>query len=1237
MSRTTASNAGADHLLSVESGLKRVRAAAWRRLVFQALLGIAAWTIGIVALLAGLDYLLRLPQGLRAILWVIGAGVFVLGVRRLLLPAVRFKPSLTEIALRVERSRGAEAGGLRGVLASGLELGAPAGDGPQETSAMAGRVVTDAASRFGAVRLDDVFAVPASVRRDMSLLLLSLAPALAVVLLAPQLASIGAKRILTPWSDQAWPKRTGLVDSTGLTAHATGTALPLRAVLTKTNRPEGRTDVWVNSRVAVDGVAGPLQRSLLTFQNRSAGANAPQGELYERLLEPDAFAASSARASGDASRRVTLEYWFESDDDSTRSAIIELVDPPTVAGVTVEVQLPEYARDAAEPSDTEQAGALVSGSRLIAVGPGQPVTVGPLLAGSRVELGVKLSKPLPAPGVEDAPRPREGETPDRAAWLALVFANTALPDDFKAALTRTEWTFSWTAGDSVRLPMKLVDEHGIAAVEDTVFVFEGVADRTPTVSIVEPAQDESVLATAILDAATDARDDVGLTKVGLATQLLRPPPDSPGALPEPVGDEAAVAEVTSGQNARGPWRASAQLDLSTMNVRAGDELWLTGIAADGFRLGDRTHGLTRSTPRKLRIISETDFAKQVLDELTALRQAAVRLDQEQARINERTGELAAGPERGARADRLRSEQADLRERMAPPSDLLQRLNQRVDRNNLADRSLRGMLQDAKGLMDAAAQSAGRSAEQLNNESRRPEAERPSGEERDALDQSQREIRDNLGRLVDMLDRGQDGWAVRQSVERLLAEQKQAAQATQEAGRATAGKPASELTAQEQAELDRQARAQEDLARRADSAIEQLERTAQRLERTDPTQAEAMREAARQARQDQLSQNQRDAAQQTRQNRTAEAGQRQQQAQNTLSRMLNQLDEAQRKRDETLRRVLADLAQQIEALIARQQVELERLGKAIDGEQVTGLDASMIELHTNTRGVAESTRAREAAPVIVLVEAAGRSQEAAIVNLRSEPPDAVEAEGSERQSLARLEEALALARKLDQQAEQRDNDRKREELREAYEQILDRQKSIRDDAAPMIGQEIDRRQRASLRGLGEKQGAIKEELSALRSKTEEMGEAGMFDYAHRRLDTATGDAATKLNAGEAPKGLARSHAVAIETLEALVDALKDEQKKRDEFRSGESAGSSSGGQNGQGQPQPMLPPIAELKMLRRMQIDAAKRTREAADAGLADEELTGLAEDQSALAEQGAVLLEKLKQQAEEREGDGTPN
>lgn len=60
----------------------------------------------------------------------------------------------------------------------------------------------------------------------------------------------------------------------------------------------------------------------------------------------------------------------------------------------------------------------------------------------------------------------------------------------------------------------------------------------------------------------------------------------------------------------------------------------------------------------------------------------------------------------------------------------------------------------------------------------------------------RQARDELGRLISLLDSGQDGWVMRREIGRLLEEQRAAMGQTGEVGRETAGKSADELSAPE---------------------------------------------------------------------------------------------------------------------------------------------------------------------------------------------------------------------------------------------------------------------------------------------------------------------------------------------------------------------------------------------------------------------------------------------------------
>ena len=299
--------------------------------------------------------------------------------------------------------------------------------------------------------------------------------------------------MLLPWAGASWPKRTAVADVTRLEAHPLGAALPLRALLTKTPKPAGQTDVSVKYRLEVNGAGGLVRSMLLTSQgarrvDQQQGMNASEsGELYERLFEPSALLAAGA------SRDAQLVYWFETSDDRTEERRILLVEPPAIRSASVSVDPPAYA-----VGKLREGSAFVQGSRDAGHGVDQRSMVGPILAGSRVKLTLELNKPLAGPANN---RPES-----LAAFVAAATPGLVGAKELTGSFAPTAWTFEWTLESSRQVAVNLIDEHKIRAVDDAVFRFEATADRAPTVLVVDPAQDEAVLPTAVIPAAAEARD-----------------------------------------------------------------------------------------------------------------------------------------------------------------------------------------------------------------------------------------------------------------------------------------------------------------------------------------------------------------------------------------------------------------------------------------------------------------------------------------------------------------------------------------------------------------------------------------------------------------------------------------------------------------------------------------------------------------------------------------------------------
>ena len=146
-----------------------------------------------------LDFWLRFPAPVRFIAWFLGLAALVWQVRRHLVPAWKFRPTPTALALRIESATGADAG-LRHLLASGLELGRPSGaeaPGPVERSLRTAAAST-AESKFAPARAGVGILRPDRLLRILAALVAVAAPILALQFTAPTLSRIGTLRVLAP-------------------------------------------------------------------------------------------------------------------------------------------------------------------------------------------------------------------------------------------------------------------------------------------------------------------------------------------------------------------------------------------------------------------------------------------------------------------------------------------------------------------------------------------------------------------------------------------------------------------------------------------------------------------------------------------------------------------------------------------------------------------------------------------------------------------------------------------------------------------------------------------------------------------------------------------------------------------------------------------------------------------------------------------------------------------------------
>lgn len=1177
-------------------------------LVFERLGWLGATVIASGLVIGTLDYALRLPWWVRLAALVSGLGTAGWWWMTRVRPAARFRPSLEELALRVERSRAGRES-VAGVLASGVGLAG-------EDSAGAGAVVERAKAALSRVSITK----HVDWRRPAWAAVVALATGAVLTTMmafSPLTTLLGARRVLTPWSAAEWPKRTGVRDITGVVVHPMGYALPLRAALVK-----GDLDGRVTVKYRVNN--GPVREQTLSPQGRevmlpvepgleSDGSAPTRGALLETLLEPGALSATGEGAA----REGKLDYWFVSSDDRTEPTNVRLVPPPAVVGAEVKVTPPQYAR-AKEP-------------RLLEAGPGidQRATVAGVLPGSRVELTIRLNKPVHGMDLSKG----GGGVAERLSWahgaLGEQAASMVSADDTAISTEPTVWHIAWTQRETVRLTVHPVDKDGVEAAGESVYRVEVREDRPPEAVVVQPPQDVEVLATAKVAVLGEGRDDVGVKWAAVDFVVASPKTGSASSEVEAGGGAGGGAERTELARAEGGAETGlsvtigGELDLTRLGVGAGQEVWVMAVAADTYAVDGRTHEPVRSPVRRVRVISPEKMIEQVWSELAGVRRNAVRTVEQQDALTERTKKGADGVARA---------QSDITDSAARMSKAAAEMSKRVKENGLSDQELEQVLSQAKSLTDQAKEAsaqageAARKAEQAKAEGDKAGQKKAQDEAAAAQDRAAR----TLEQLAEALDRGQDAWSTTRAVQRLIEDQASLRKQTGELGDKTVGKGENELTPAERQKIAELAEQQQQLAKRTDDQLKKLRERAGQMKATDPAGASAMEEAAKKGERAGISEQMQRAAAQIERNQQQQAGQQQQQAQKSLEQMLDQLKQNQRSRDATLRRQMASLIETLNRIIALQEAEVASVAavnaaSAGVADAYKGLDGPMVKLHTQTLGAAGQAReaGKEGRHAATLITDAAEEQQGSVVALRASPVEGAGAEEHERAALKKLIDARDEAQKQQDAAAKRDSDRRRAELKQKYQAMLSEQTAIRTEGSDLVGKDLDRRSRSRARGLAEREEALADQGSAMMKETKDLQDADLFVLAHERLDALTRAAAEGLRADAVVEAVASKQRSSERVLRQLIEALEEGQSEDEAFREPENGG--GGGQQSPGGTPPLVPPAAEVKLLKSMQQEALALTREA-DEGKSPDAATEASALQKTLAEHGAKLLKKMQQQ-----------
>jgi hypothetical protein len=1223
-----------------------------RRTIRTALLAhvigkIIACAILVVLAVVLLDFTLSLPGFVRAAILIAGITIMLWQFKSRIWPVVQFRPSLEDMALRIEQTPVADSLGLRNNLATATNLAQSS-----DLSKQLHPSIELANQGLVKLRIWDAVRGPWA-GWGLFAATFALATCLAIISIAPKLSMLALQRVFTPWASVSWPRVFDVRDLTARKVGPLGSATPIAAALVRSNyadlftapvtlkyRFEAPSALMVDSSWRTIAMS-PQNRMVPVASDNQVDASAPGvGALFEALIEPISLGGTVGAGFGkqfadtQPASGITVRYRIFSGDHSTQEATIELLPPPTIVSAVARISPPSYAPGPVREID-------------LGLGLDDRAVVRDILPGSRVALELELSKSVPSPMII-----RPGE--DHAAALARALGlREPPPADMVLDVEGKTWNVAWKHTASLRLAPVPTDQTGLASPSEAIFVLGLREDRPPEATVLTPSRDEDALPTATIKLAGEGRDDVGLASIALVAQIAKAQADTSGSGAKQLNVEQTIDLVRKefqASSAEQLQTVEQPLALTGLNLKPGDEVRVTVHARDHFDVqGPRA--ATVSQIRTIRILSIDQLVEQVWNDAASVRRQAIRLAEVQDELGSMVQQAASDGAWKNGTPRRQQDVAENAARLARQlSQTLERINQNLqqdggqsDQPNSQTNGKPGTdpaLQSAQQALAQGLQAATRAAQEASDAAKAAtDAENArSGEDqastaaaRTKTAQSQAQALEAIEALARALDQGQDAWSSTRQIQRLAQEQDELAKATSELGSKTVGKKLDELTQADKNAIEDLAQKQDELARRTEQALSQMSERAEQLRQSDPAQAAALDEAARTGQRAGVSQQMRAAQQNISRNMQQQAGQAQQRASAGLKQIADQMRQQARSRDATLRRALASLVESIDALIANQEAELAKLTTQVELAQgqvvdLRGLDQGMIKLQTRTLAAVQQARdaGTEARGASIALAEAAQAQQDSVVALRATPFVANRAIELEQTSLAKLQNARQDAQRQAEAAEQRDQARQRQELREKYAAILALQTEVSNASNGLIDVELDRRTRQRAREVALAQENVADESRKMRQELRTLGDSELFTMAHERVEREALDAASKLRADSAKIGqVVRLKQEAItRQLEQLLAALAEDPQDENQFREAEGADQQSAGGGGGGSGG-ALPPVAELKLLKLMQQEALMLTKQAHDLG--DETVRQQAgELQQKLVGKLERLIEKLK-------------
>ncbi len=1169
--------------------LQRLRQRIRRTLWLYGSAWLAATLMSSIFVAGLLDWICHLDGGARLVLdvFILAAGGYV-GWRWLLVPLWTSLGDV-DIALRIERRYP----GLNDGLSSTVQFLLDEQNSKLGSPAMQREVIRRTLDQLNRVSMDGLLEHH-PLRKVGIIVGITCAIVLTIAGFSPANAATALKRLAFPLADIPWPRKFELRFVTEDLEPLTTAEKPTLTIV------QGATlEVYVENR------RGPLPPDL-TFEAVRADGKKASERMHQTSLWD---AKGRAREIGGASLLVAkgpILIRAVGGDGETSTVEINVVPPPRLDSMRLKVTPPAYTQ---QPERT------------------LPENVGNIegYVGTKVEITGLSNKELQAAS---------------AARKDAEAAELTIESDTR----KVRGQFTLNRSGSYAWWLALRDQQGFENPDTQRFDLRVLPDLTPDVRIDEPSTDLTVTPTAQVRFKIAAKDDLGLKQITLATS--RPVTAEEKAAPT----EAQRTELFTEDSRPQQQAVEHTLELAPLQLQPGQRVVVHAEATDYCDIGE-VH-LGKSNTRTLTVISPEEKRSELAD-----RQAALLLELERVQKLEQTarGHVKELQVQLDQAGSLRPEDLDLLKRV----ELDQRqINSRIggeqdgvvgqtralrrerELNAVSDpqaEQLLGKLSDdldflrreslpqiERDLTQALKLNAGETHNKSADTDKQRERTRQS---LDHTAQQQDQVLDTLAKTLRELGAWRDGRNLAGDLRELTSEQQKLANDTRQLGQATISKSTAELTPQQKAELNKLSERQQQLANRVGDFQKNLA-TPSNDEGASTEQRAARESLQHQVEQEKLDTQMREAAKEVSGNKIAQAVQKQEQLVETLKKLQAVLNDDDVTDTETLVKQLNQAQAELGQLREQQESLMRKIDEA--GQQPPGQqrDEALAQLRKEEEQLRHKSEEMLRRLQRLGSHSARRAAQRAADHMRQ--AEEALAQNNPDQAEEELQETLD---DLEQAERELNRDKKRAELelaQEVLERISDELVTLRDrqqaaiDEAKRIRGEFEtagkwsRGLLKSARGLGQSQRNLSDETL---NKSKDVKSVEVLSLALTSAARLMESAAKKLEQDQ-PDLSAETLEFQERARQRIVDVLTAiNEKDNDKKNSNEQ--NKTGGEGGNSGPQgESVTIIAQLKIIRAMQIDLNDRTQQIKNTrpksgelpASQSAELQTISEEQAALAD-----------------------